>query len=158
MLLAKQLYFYSGSIISVGTDGLNTNFVNAVRHVCRPFEYLLIKGKIVRSEAIRDYGFTIGYFAKAIPDKPDDLDTHSPCDLLRFEILGTHDALSYIFPEGNNRPFNGYEIRVQGVIPMGLTEESDYHAKEMLRMKDWMRDIYQKNLVYVSMGRCDHDE
>lgn len=155
MLFAKRLYFYSGSIVLVNADGLKTDYINAAKHVYDPFECLLIKGKIVRSEAIRDYGLTIGYFTKVMPD---DLDTYSVWDPLRFEILGTQDALSYIFPDGDNRPFNGYEIRIQEVTPMELSEESDYHAKEMRRMKDWMRDIHQENLLCISMERHNHDE
>lgn len=152
MLLAKQLYFYSGSIDTVNTDGLKTDYADAVRDVYNPFESLLIKGKSVRSVAIQDYGLTVGYFAKVIPD---DLDTYSIYDPLHFEILGTHDALLYIFPGGNTQPFDGYKIRIRDVIPMGLTEESDYHAKEMQRMKDWMRDIQQENLRRIDAGCCD---
>lgn len=155
MLLAKQLYFYSGTILTINTDGVKTDYADVVKHVYDPFESLLVKGKSVRSVAIQDYGLTVGYFSKVMPD---DLDTYSVYDPLHFEILGTHDALLYIFPGGNIQPFEGCMIRIREVIPMGLSEYSDYHVKQMRMMKDWMQDTHPENLRRIGMEHYGCDE
>lgn len=155
MTLAKQLYFYTGSVYPVKDHIRRAHYIDNTKNAYDPFETLMVKGKNTRGCVIQDYGLTIGYFAPLING---DQHTHNVYDQVYFEILGTHDALLYIFPGGNNQPFDDYMIRIREVTPMGLSEQSDYHAKEMQRMKEWMVNIHQENLHRIDMGYCEYDK
>lgn len=155
MTLAKMLYFYTGSVYPIKDHIRRARYIDTTENAYDPFEGRLLKGKNTRSRAIQDYGLTIGYFAPKIDGN---LCTHNVYDQVYFEIVGTRDALLYIFPSGSDLLLDDYAIRIREVTPMGKSERIDHHIEEMQRMKEWMQDIHQENLRRINMGYCDYDE
>lgn len=155
MTLAKMLYFYTGSVYPIKDHIRRARYIDTTENAYDPFEGRLLKGKNTRSRAIQDYGLTIGYFAPKIDGN---LCTHNVYDQVYFEIVGTRDALLYIFPCGSDLLLDDYAIRIREVTPMWKSERIDHHIEEMQRMKEWMQDIHQENLRRINMGYCDYDE
>ncbi len=156
MGLSKQLYFFSGAICSTDTQAHRRRYIDATKDAYDPFEAQLIRGLKTRGAAIRDYGLSLGYFAPLINGN---LATHSVYDKVYFEILGTHDALLYIFPGGENRPFSDdYSVRISAVTPVNNSTESERHANEMRDMKEWMQNTHKENLHRIDLGYCNYDE
>lgn len=152
----KQLYYFKGSISPSDGNFRNCRYIDVTKKLYDPFVALLSNAQNTRSRTIQEYGLTIGYFA---PLTTENRRTHNVWDEISFEILGTRDALLYIFPRGKNLLFDDeYSIRLNGIQPMNTSEDSEGHEASLRNLQKWMRDIHAENLRRINMGYCDYDE
>ena len=155
VLESKQLYFFRGSVYPSDESSRKRHYADAVKELYDPFVELLSKGLNTRGKAIQDYGLTLGYFAPLIAEDPR---THNVWDELTFEILGTRDALLYIFPGGKNLLFDEqYVVTTRNVQPMDISGRSEEHEYSLRDLQEWMRDIHAENLRRIALGYCDGD-